>query len=300
MGMFGFLKKKPDEAVPDAPQVPGVTPPLDLPDIKLDGMDTPPAPDPNMALPEQPPGLAEPQVPEQPSLFENQESAMPDYNFESQMSKPEPAEPMPADPMQEVEPIQEPEPVQEPTQEPELEPIQEPEPVQEPTQEPELEPIQEPEGLQDPEPADQPQLYNEEIEPIQVDDAPQPEIDTEDTLPGMAETKEIPKIDPGEVADTFDTPDDIFSAEPAPPADEAQITPSRRVINHTLFINVEEFRSIAGIIAGLSDDAKGAEETLFRIKDVALGREKVFDKWQNDLELVERELIQLDKLLFNV
>ncbi len=46
--------------------------------------------------------------------------------------------------------------------------------------------------------------------------------------------------------------------------------------------------------------AKGAEETLFRVKDVVLGREKVFDKWQSDLEQVERELIQLDKLLFNV
>jgi len=76
--------------------------------------------------------------------------------------------------------------------------------------------------------------------------------------------------------------------------------PSRKIINQALYINVEEFQNIAHILNGLGDDAKTAEDTLFRIKDIALGREKVFDKWQGDIESVERELIQLDKLLFNV
>lgn len=76
--------------------------------------------------------------------------------------------------------------------------------------------------------------------------------------------------------------------------------PQRRIINESLFVNVDVFRKTVELINSLSDESKMAEESLFRIKDITLGKEKIYDKWQTDLEQVERELIQLDKLLFNV
>jgi len=60
------------------------------------------------------------------------------------------------------------------------------------------------------------------------------------------------------------------------------------------------FRGVSDIVNSLENDTKVAEEALLRIKDIVIGKEKVFDKWQKDLELIEQELIQLDKILFNV
>ncbi len=74
----------------------------------------------------------------------------------------------------------------------------------------------------------------------------------------------------------------------------------KRIINDSMFVNVEVFKDVAEFVNALENDSRVAEETLFRIKDIIHNREKVYDKWRNDLEQVERELIQLDKILFNV
>jgi len=295
MGMFGFLKKKPDEAMPSAPETPdvGVTPPLDLPDIKLGGMDEPPAPTPEQDMAQ--PMTAEPEMPDPTN------EPMPEMPSDP-MPDPEPMPEMPSDPM--PDPTNEPipdmpsesmpdmpgEPMPEPEEPDTIEPIKEDPVPAEPMSET-VEPS-EPEAEYEPEP----------IEPLQLD-TPEPEVGSEDTLPGDMEMPEVDTPDgniPDIEAPTIESPEEYLNKEEEKLSLEPETTPTRRVINHSLFINVDEFRSIASIIAGLSDDAKSAEETLFRIKDVALGREKVFDKWQTDLELVERELIQLDKMLFNV
>ncbi len=74
----------------------------------------------------------------------------------------------------------------------------------------------------------------------------------------------------------------------------------KRIINDSMYVNVEVFREVAEYVNALENDSRVAEETLFRIKDIVLSKEKIYDKWRNDLEQVERELIQLDKILFNV
>ena len=69
--------------------------------------------------------------------------------------------------------------------------------------------------------------------------------------------------------------------------------------NEDLFVNVEVFRSVADLVNGMGGHSKTAEEALFRLKDIAISKEKIYDKYQKDLEQVEQELIQLDKILFN-
>jgi len=328
MGMFGFLKKKNDAvpSAPDTPQnVPGnapqPAPAMDLPEIKLDGMDQPPSPDTysepsglNQQLPPQPSmedvqpdydAMQGIQPPDQPNLQESlqqlpSEDAFSDSLFpneEDTLQKPEETGPnSPAESLDSFAPDTE-ESVEAPkmpekaakaklhdfeqlNQEMKMPEQPEEHPQEKPEEQPEIEPIE-------------PQDFDE---PVNVDEtlpgAPNPEI----TEPEIEE-ESVQQQYQEAVKDTSEEFDeDVYNAEPAP----SLLTPERRVVNQALFINVDHFKNIADIINGLSDDAKGAEETLFRIKDVVLGREKVFDKWQNDLEQVERELIQLDKLLFNV
>ena len=75
---------------------------------------------------------------------------------------------------------------------------------------------------------------------------------------------------------------------------------SNAVIKDSLFLNVDVFKDVSDLINNLGSESKIAEEALLRIKDITLNKEKVYDKWRINLEQIEHELIQLDKLLFNV
>lgn len=74
----------------------------------------------------------------------------------------------------------------------------------------------------------------------------------------------------------------------------------KQIVNDSLFVNVDTFKEISELVNGLGNESKIAEESLLRIKDITLSKEKVYDKWRINLEQIEHELIQLDKLLFNV
>jgi hypothetical protein len=156
---------------------------------------------------------------------------------------------------------------------------------------------------------------------------PKPQIDVESPVPDM-NSDYIPDMQdnqtPTEVQPPMQDPsnqpmDENFSTdEMFTPGEEiqepsilneptAQEIPSelnqpieKTVVKDSLFLNVNVFKDVSDLINNLGNESKIAEDALLRIKDITLTKEKVYDKWRINLEQIEHELIQLDKLLFNV
>jgi hypothetical protein len=283
MGMFGFLKKKQPDQMPSPPQVPaapGSPPAFDMPDIKFDfqsSMDTPPMP----------------QTIQQPSNAPVREQATWSFDTKAPIDRyplpPEtPQKPMAAPPtkpeMIDVPPIKPlkfddfPMPKRSQFDEPPLE-----EPFLEKPEDEET--GTEPPGIA---PDEVPEVPAKVARPAE----PEPNFDFDDSEFSFEDDKPVPLKAPQKpVVRDISQPREI-TPPPKPIA--------RRVIDRDLYINVEDFRTIANLVGSLGDETKMSEEGLLRIKDVTLGKEKVYDKWQNDLEQIEKELIQLDKVLFKM
>lgn len=301
MGMFGFFKKKKLDAVPSPPKMPDLParePSFDMPDLKFDfqpgGMDAPPLPNeiqqpsfPQPGYPPMQPGLSQPAAgsapgPSPPDQFS--------WNFDAQ-------------PPQEKYP---------------LPPGAKPAAMKDYGDKmPPIKPLK----FDDFSMGKKIDTYDEQSEPqLEEPELAQPEVQDEGTEPPGVIPEETPLKRQPEQPESqefnfdLDESDFDFTGEEkpelvkrgAPPVIEPKyIVPAprqivRRVIDRDLFISVDDFREIANMVGSLGDETKMSEEGLLRIKDVTLGKEKVYDKWQNDLEQIEKELIQLDKVLFKM
>ncbi len=165
------------------------------------------------------------------------------------------------------------EPTPEPDQEPALKPVEEPAPetIEEPDAEEKEEPV--PESMEEPVP-----------EPVE-EPAPEPSHEVS-YFDGLNQEVEPPK--------------DTEGGERPIREEIASAALSKRIINDSMFISLDDFREVVDLINNLGSESKMADETLLRVKDITISKEKVYDKWQDDMEEVEKELIQLDKLLFKL
>jgi hypothetical protein len=285
MGMFGFLKKKQPEQVPSPPQMPNAPlkePDFDMPDIKFDfqqaGMDAPPLPQ----GPSQTQGM--PPMPQQSAPPKEQVT----WRFDTKQQTDK--YPLPPDSP----------PMMAPSRQDDMPPIK---PLK-------FDEISMPKRA----------LYDDQPEPQLEEPLEKPEDDEEGTeppgiMPDEMPEKQQPELKKVETEQNFDFDESEFNFEDEAPL---KVTPplrpvaierpsmpppkpiARRVIDHDLFINVEDFRQIANLVGSLGDETRMGEEGLLRVKDITLGKEKVYDKWQVDLEQIEKELIQLDKVLFKM
>jgi len=295
MGMFDFIKKKKEEAVPSAPSMQ-----MDAPPTPAEGLPKMPE---ATKMPDMPTMPESPSMPESPA-FEH--AGMPDMPDAPQDGPELPKEPE-QQPVSDVEMPKLPERQEIPTSPdiPSLAPNSFPYPEKDtPTQPPDIKP-EETEGLFG---QDKPEVNAiEPLKPtdIQTDDVPahlpaddlEEEVDSPaEPLPVETHTEEVSEP-PAEITEPV-APLPTETPEAHDIVDEEIMT--SKIIDETLFVNVGVFRHIAEVVNSMSNESKVAEDALFRIKDLTLNKEKVFDKWQNDLEQMERELIHLDKLLFNI
>jgi len=304
------MKKKKEQTAPEQ-LVSGpdssIAPSLDLPDIKIDGPkpDTPPQPAPS-EMSEQfplPPEQKEPSIeplklddikppgqePDLPGIVPDMPPAPQESTEQSMQSMPD----MPEQPSMPEMPEQ-----------PSM-----PEMSDQPSM-PEM-----PDQPSMPEMPEQPSMPDMSASDMQADKLDLPDMpemsDTdpiqtaeEDMRPqdieSMPVEDSIPKMPDQQVEEMPEMPEPDMPTEQMPEMPEPEkITPGK-LINDSLYVNVDVFRSTAEIINSLSDESRMAEEALMRVKDITLGKEKIYDRWQNDLEQLERELIQLDKMLFNM
>jgi hypothetical protein len=77
-------------------------------------------------------------------------------------------------------------------------------------------------------------------------------------------------------------------------------TVEKQMINNSMYVNVAVFRKAAQVINNLGEQTRVSEETLMRIKDITQNKDKVYEKWLHELEGLEKEMIHLDKMLFNM
>jgi hypothetical protein len=293
MGMFGFMKKKQPDAVPSPPRAPDQSgkdaPSFDMPDIKFDfpqsGMDAPPLP----SEIQSPPPLQNP-LPDKMS-----------WSFDEKPQGPSDKYPLPQSP-----------PAKQFDELPPIKPLKfedysmgrqtspEDDAPEQQLQEPMLtEPDAESEGVEPPgigeelsAPAPKKRMPDEDAEPK----FEEPTFDFDDSEFNFEEPQKA-VMQPRTKAAQIAPPSRPLAAQmPIAP----QRTVSRRLIDRDLYISVDDFREMSGFVNSLGDETKMAEEGLLRIKDVTLNKEKVYDKWQSDLEQVEKELIQLDKMLFKM
>ena len=150
-------------------------------------------------------------------------------------------------------------------------------------------------------------------EPPEAPEAPKQE-EQETTPPGITDESKadeqiekppespVEKIEQPEQQPVMDSSWQNESFNPNPEEQEADKPSdiSKRVIDDTLYINLENYKEIMGLINSFTDETKAADDTLLRVKDIVSEKDKIYDKWEHEMEAVEKELIQLDKLLFKM
>jgi len=316
MGIFDFMKKKKDQAPQQSVSGPdlSVTPSLDLPDIKIEpsapptqggpsdvppGMEPPPQIDTGGRAMDAPPSM---DVPSTPSMdmpkIDEPPKPKPDEMGEKYPLPPGQApgsvdikldDIPPASPREDSESDLPGMPDDLPPQPESQEEPQEHLPVEEPMPKmPEADDLM-PDKPDIPEDSEEPVQFADSEEPVNLasDEYPQ-------AIPSMPESR-VEEQPPKALEVEHDVEEEHMPEMPEP----KQVV-TTRLVDDSFFINVETFKSAAELINSLSEESRMAEEALLRVKDITLGKEKIFERWQSDLEQLERELIQLDKMLFNM
>ena len=65
-----------------------------------------------------------------------------------------------------------------------------------------------------------------------------------------------------------------------------------------IFVRVERFRGIAANVAAIRSNAKMGDETITKLSEMDLNREKVFEKWHGIMMDMQKKFIFVDKTLF--
>lgn len=82
--------------------------------------------------------------------------------------------------------------------------------------------------------------------------------------------------------------------------EEPKIIPEKHITHKEIFVRTENFKHVVDNLNSIKKKIKESENALSRLNDVKNDEDKQYEKWHSQLEEVQRKLMFVDKMLFEV